>query len=183
MKRQLLRYLPATIAAIALFINANGQLSEPGPKLQPKGFIYDEGAANLPEGNRNYIPGINARAIKDFSKNFKTAQDVSWYVLKDGFSVQCKLNGITTRNYYDLKGRWTGTVRTYEQNKLPAELRKEVRSIYYDYSIYIVNEVTVGDTTAYLVGIQDEENIKTIRVIDGEMDVYEDFKKMKIQAP
>jgi len=38
--------------------------------------------------------------------------------------------------------------------------------------------LTVGNKTAYLVSIKDNENIKTIRVTAEEMDVYEEFKKI-----
>jgi len=52
-----------------------------------------------------------------------------------------------------------------------------VKSNYYDYSIFLVQEVKVGDKTAYLVKIEDEKSFKTIRVVDGEMDEYESYKK------
>jgi hypothetical protein len=177
MNRQFLRRMSALIAAAALFASVNAQMSKSMLESNPKELIYSDSAVDPATRNKDNLNSIKISAIKDFNKNFKTAQNVSWFVIKDGFSVKFNENGVTVKSYYDFKGHWVGVVRSYGQDKLPADIRKQVRSTYYDYSIYVVNEVTVGDKKAYLVGIQDDENIKTIRIIDGEMDVYEDFKK------
>jgi hypothetical protein len=176
MKRQFFCSLSALIPAIALFSCVNGQVAGPGPKLKTMDFISAEVAGN-PGARKNENTFLDD-ARKDFNKNFRNAEDVYWSATKNAISVQCKIDGMPVRIFYDCKGRWTATIRTYGQDKLPADVRKQVRSSYYDYTIYIVNEVTVGKATAYLVGIQDQDTIKTIRVIDGEMDVYEDFKKI-----
>jgi hypothetical protein len=40
-----------------------------------------------------------------------------------------------------------------------------------------VREINAANKTAYLVTIENAKTWKTIRVVDGEMDVYEDFIK------
>jgi hypothetical protein len=62
---------------------------------------------------------------------------------------------------------------------MPAALRHEIRSSYYDYSIYHVTQVERKETTYYLVKMQNEDEYVTLKVIDGEISVYETLKKAK----
>ena len=177
MKKQFFRYIPGFIPVIALFTGVNAQVAKVGPELNFKEYIFNEAKANMASANEGNTANINARALKDFTKSFKNADNVNWFEMKDGFVAKFKNDGVETKAFYDHKGRWSATIRTYGEDKLPQDVRKLVKSTYYDYSIYIVNEVTVGDKTAFLVQIQDEKTLKTIRVVDGEMDVYEDHIK------
>ncbi|MCW3117475.1 MAG: hypothetical protein JWM28_1557 [Chitinophagaceae bacterium] len=177
MKKQFLRYLSGCIPAIALFTNVNAQSAKASLELNSKEYIFNEAKANLAIANEGNTANINTRAINEYSKSFKSADKASWFEMKDGFVAKFKEDGVETKVYYDLKGRWTGTIHTYNEDKLPKDIRKLVRSIYYDYSIFQVNEVIVGEKTAYLVRIEDAATFKTIRIIDGEMDVYEDYTK------
>jgi len=177
MKKQLFRYLSGIIPAIALFTSVNGQVEKPSLESNYNEIIFNDTKANPVTTKDGSIVHINTNALKEFKKSFKDADKTNWSEIQHGFLAKFKTNGVQTRAFYDPKGRWTATIRTYSQDKLPGEVRKLVRSNYYDYSIYVVNEVIVGDKTAYLVSIEDGESIKTIRVTEDEMDVYEDFKK------
>jgi hypothetical protein len=180
MKKTFLSYLSGCIPLIALFGSAYAQKADLGmstKEVPARIYVFDEMKAEGAMLITN-ISDINAKALKQFSKTFKTAANASWYETKDGgFVAKFRQDGIETRANYDRKGNWSGTVRTYTEENLPKEVRHMVKSTYYDYSIFLVQEVTVGDKTAYLVKIEDASTLKTIRVIDGEMDVYEDFKK------
>ena len=129
----------------------------------------------------NYIGSsrLSTKAVKNFNKTFKATANASWSETSDGFVAKFKKNDIETKVFYDVKGRWIGNVRNYQEKDLPREIRHRVKSNYYDYNIYLVQEVTVGDNTAYLVKIEDKTSIKTIRIVDGEMDEYEAFQKPK----
>ena len=177
MKKQLLRFVSGFIPALALFSQVNAQVAKASFEFNLKEAISTEALSNAAVINETNTANVNMRALKDFTKSFKGAENVSWLAMKDGFMASFKESGVETKAYYDQKGRWTATIRTYKEDKLPKDVRKQVKSTYYDYIINQISEVTVGKITAYLVRIEDEESFKTIRVIDGEMDVYEDHKK------
>jgi glycogen debranching enzyme len=177
MKKQLLRYVSGLIPAIALFSNVNAQSKNAGVELNLKEFIFCDARANLAIANESDTVNINSRAERDFSERFEAADKADWVEIKEGFAAKFVNDGVDTKVFYNHKGRWFATIRIYDQYSLPKDVRKEVRSTYYDYNIYMVIEVTVGDKTAYLVKIEDEKSMKTIRVLDGEMDVYEEFAK------
>lgn len=181
MKRTILRYLAGFIPLIAIISSSYSQQASLGmasDNLPVKKYAFDEMKA---EGALLVVnvADINARARKEFSKTFKAITNASWYEMAGGggFVAKFKQDGIETRVNYDRKGRWTGTILTYSEAHLPRDVRHIVKSNYYDYAIILVQEVKVGDKTAYLVKIEDEKTFKTIRVVDGEMDEYESYKK------
>lgn len=177
MKKLFFRYTTGFIPLIAMFSCAYAQSGKFSPELNNP---TSKEVAYTNKANDRDIPvpvNISTRALKDFTKTFKKTADVGWFVIKDGYLAEFKQDGITTKVYYDRKGRWVGNLRGYMEDKLPPNIRHLVKSTYYDYSINYVQEVTVGTNTVYLVKIEDKTSFKTIRVQDGEMDEMEAFKK------
>ena len=120
---------------------------------------------------------INSRAIKDFKKSFKLPAAEQWFKIENGFIVKFIKDDIQHRVDYDSKGNWKATTRYYSEKQLPKEVRSQVKSVYYDYTITSVQELTFPEHHVYLVNMEDEKTILIIRICDGEMDVYKDLKK------
>ncbi len=179
MKKQLFRLLSGVIPVIAAISSAMAQVENnaPGPDYIKENMEQVTGpdAAATAE---SAAPLANTRALKDFNRNFKNAGNAVWYSIKKGFLVKFEEDGVQARAFYDSKGNLSATLRTYSAARLPREIHKQVTVAYYGYTIYLVNELTVGNKTAYLVSISNEEEVKTIRVTSDEMDVYEEFKKI-----
>jgi hypothetical protein len=124
------------------------------------------------------VPGeISTKAIKDFARSYKNAPGVTWYKLKDGFAAYFTSDGIKTRVMYNKKGRFAGQIRDYFEDKLPLDVRHLVKSTYYDFSITLVNEIIYDGITAYLVHMEGKTYWKTVKIIDGEMEVAEEYLK------
>lgn len=122
--------------------------------------------------------GINENIVKKFRSLFQTASDDSWEKTRDGgYAVRFVSNGMQQMAFLDKKGNCESQIRYYTEKGLPADVRKMVRSTYYDYSIKGVTEVSHHDTTAYLVTIEDDTTWKIIRVVNGEMEVWKEFVK------
>ena len=66
---------------------------------------------------------------------------------------------------------------TYQENHLPAEVRKEVKSNYYDYSIGWVKEVKEGEDLVYVVHVENKAEWKDLSVQNGEIQVLKAFCK------
>jgi len=120
---------------------------------------------------------INIKAVRDFTKSFKNAENIRWYVVPGGIMVYFTEQGITARVGYDSKGNWLYYMRSYTEAGLPREIRAQLKSIYYDYTISRVNEITLGKQLIFLVQIQDGNTLKTIRICDGEMETVEEMEK------
>lgn len=184
MKKLFFRYISGFIPFIAMCTCAFAQTSKFKTDLnnQASKEIAYEDNSRFREKHSSKVSttsGINTKAIKDFTKTFKKSADARWFVINDGFLAEFNFDGITTKVFYDRKGKWIASIRNYYENNLPRDIRHQVKSHYYDYNIYYVQEVTVGDKIAYLVKIEDNATMKTIRVLDGEMSETESFDKSK----
>jgi hypothetical protein len=122
---------------------------------------------------------VNTRAILNFNKSYKKIKDPQWSVTQEGgFVARFVYNNATNRAFYDSKGKWLGTISGYNEDKLPASIIKMVKSNYYNYAITYIHELNLAnDDTVYLIQIQDEKTIKTIRVSDGESEVIGELDK------
>jgi len=123
---------------------------------------------------------IAAKALKDFNKSFGNASAAKWYIVNAGYTTKFTQNEIQYRVDYDKKGNWTGTMKSYDEKKLPPDVRATVKSVYYDYSIKWVKEITVPNypnVIVYMIHIDDEKSFKNLQVIDGEILVLEAYDK------
>ena len=125
---------------------------------------------------------INARAIKHFYQSYKNAAGVVWITINDGFRASFTLNGVSNKVYYNKKGKWTAHLKNYTEDKLSFEVRDMIKRAYCDCSINYVDELETlqsGGVPTYIVHIEGKNDYKFIRVCNGEMDVWKEFKKQK----
>ncbi|PWT96340.1 MAG: hypothetical protein C5B52_16000 [Bacteroidetes bacterium] len=156
--------LPAMLAATLTFAQGNS--------VAPN-FDASKSLAPAPA-----MSNAHARALKDFNRNNKTAPAAQWRQIQDGFIAEFTQDGIQSRTAYDKKGNFVYTIKTYGEKDLPKEVRKQVKSTYYDFSITQVEEVHASDKVAYLVHIQDGNAWKIIRVTEDDMDVYKEGQNL-----
>ena len=125
----------------------------------------------------NSATELNQKATRDFKKTFRDVNNEKWYTIKNGFLAEFSLNTTKNRVVYDKKGNWKYTVSYYEEKSLPAEIRAIVKPAYYDYTISRVEEVHANDKIIYMVHLQNDSRLKTVRICDEEMDLIEDLPK------
>lgn len=121
---------------------------------------------------------INKKIARDFSRNFSSASDIS--IFTDASSstlVSCKVDGVQNRITYDKRGNFVSNLRYYDQEGLPKDVRHQVRRTWYDYAIVYVVEVNYNQKTAFVITLEDRSSWKKIKVVDGEMEVMEEFIK------
>jgi len=123
---------------------------------------------------------INAKAIKNFASIYKNVSVESWEKIKDGFTASFNSNGITYRIYFGKKGKWLGSLKGYEESQMPADVRKIVKRIYYDFSITYVQEAETLDSEGeptYIVHLEDKDKLLQVRVCNGNMELWRQYKK------
>jgi hypothetical protein len=167
-----------TVIILSWIINtAHAQLEYSVAKLDSTAS-FTHNKLSIP-GAVNDFKDINTKAELNFTKTYKNATDITWYPLHDRrLMVRFFDNGIQTKIFYNRKGNKEAMVRYYTEDKLPNEVRRPVKATYYDFNIFMVIEVTIGNQTAYLVKIEDKTCTKTIRVMNGEMEVIEEFENL-----
>lgn len=121
---------------------------------------------------------VNTRAMKDFKRSFKSSSDEKWYrSIEGGFLVKFVLNGIKNRADYDKKGNWIASTRYYTEKELPKDVRAQVKSVYYDFTITTVEEITFPEHLVYIIHMQDDTKWMNVRICDGEMDIMKEYLK------
>ena len=176
MKRQFFHYKLAVIPLLLLFCSVDAQTTRMDANLDntpPKEVAF----SNATDDKELPNLAVSTKALKNFSKHYKESENAEWFKLDNAFRAQYTKDDVETSVFYNLKGKWMGNIRTYSEDKLPGDIRHRVRSTYYDYSIFHVQEITVGAKTAYLVNIEDKNFIKIIRIANDEMSEYQVIEK------
>jgi hypothetical protein len=124
--------------------------------------------------NRNEV---NISATRDFLVRFDNVKNALWFAdPKGGFEAYFIQNGYGDRVVYGKKGGWQLSLLNYDEDKLPQDIRNEVKSSYSDMDITLVEEVQTYEGVEYIVYLQDNSNIKIIKINkDG---IMEDLKVM-----
>lgn len=125
-----------------------------------------------------HASGISAKALRHFSEAFAGVTGVQWSVVVSGYMAQFTANGVVTRDFYDAKGNWRYTIKYYDGKQLTAGVASTVRSVYYDYAILSVQEVVLANKTIYLVNIEGDKKLKTIRVCNDEVEVMNEYDEL-----
>ncbi len=179
--KKILSALTAIILAVAIYGNAGAQQASPGKagnELKLSMALTNTGeSANTISAKAN-AAGLNVKALKDFQRSFKNVSNASWFVTDEGtmlasFTVDAVQNTVA----YDKKGRWIYSIKRYDEAQLPKEIRSGVKSVYYDYSIAHVEEVSINDRVIYIVHLEDATTMKTLRIENGEIEEAENFIK------
>jgi hypothetical protein len=181
MKKLLFALLAACIAALVTTNGAYAQKPVNPEILEPQKNITAIEKALIPvNDNIVGIGAISPKALKDFANTYKNVTGESWEKIKDGFATRFTINGVMSTIYYNTKGRWTGSLKQYSEDKMPQNIRAIIKPEYYDYSITSVDEVENIDShgiPTYIVHLEDKNNIKLVRIYDRQMDVWEKFQK------
>jgi len=121
--------------------------------------------------------GPAVRAARDFMKREGERTEAKWSKIKDGFLAEFDQNESAVMDFYDQRGNWRFSVRTYGENRLPENIRRLVRGTYFEYSISWVKQVNGLDGYSYVVHIENPAAWKEVIVRDGEMTVWKAFDK------
>jgi hypothetical protein len=121
--------------------------------------------------------GAAVRATRDLWKRVGDQKEEAWYKLPKGYLATYMEGGVESRYVYDNRGAWMYTLLTYQEKEMPREVRKIVKSEYYDYAITWVKEVRQGEDLAYVVHVENEKEWRDLSVQDGDIRVLKTVGK------
>ena len=162
--------------------NLNAQ-SNSGKQLIFGKESFGKSINNMSDADKVAMENIrlaSGRMYSDFTTRFKGATNINMSERGKTIFISCNTDEGFNRIMYNKKGRWQNTLRTYDNVKLPENIREQVEYAYPRFTIFgTAIEVYVSNKVAYLVTIEDQKTWKRIRIVDGESDVYEEYKKSK----
>ncbi|MEO8412669.1 MAG: hypothetical protein ABI472_03385 [Ginsengibacter sp.] len=179
MKQFLFAVIAGSISMLAITNRAVAQTSNKLKLFDAPGNAIVIDVSKSTKGKTATLDIIPTKALNNFRKAYKEATSVKWIKDDPGITAVFASNGIQTVVYYNTKGRWQGSSKTYKEEKFDSKVRGIVKSSYYDYKINYVQEIVTINTTepTYLAYIESDTNFKVIRISDGAMDIYQQFKK------
>lgn len=132
----------------------------------------------LPGTFKSASGAANNRALKNFRKTVRSDGRERWYTTNEGsFVVKYEQEGIQCRADYDRKGNWQSTTRYYGEKLLPKDVRSMIKSVYYDFKITGIQEITLTGYLVYIVHMEGEDTWVNLNICNGEMNVMEAFTK------
>jgi len=177
--------IPTIFLALTTSTMSFAQIAHTSFRIEP-GSIYEflnkaEGAVyESEESDRAALENMkltNMKVYKKFTRSFKNVADIKVTNKKDATFIYFKESGIVTRVAYNKNGNWLHTMRSLLTEQIPARVSELVQEEFPRHKINGANEIHALDKIAHLVYIEDSKGFKTIRVVDGEWDVYEEFNK------
>ena len=175
MKKNLLAGLTGTFLMLVTCIAVNGQIAS--DNIQPSGY-FDPFEKTISISTPVARQDVNSRAVRNFGRSYKNVVGETWFKSPQGFVSLFDLDDIGYQVVYAKKGTWVYTIRSYGEANLPEDIRHLVKSVYYDCTINLVQEIeTPVDPLAYIIQLKGKTQIISLRFCDGEMNVFKKYNR------
>ncbi len=133
--------------------------------------------ANEKDFSETHRNDINIKAVRNFIRLFENVTNKKWYTVSDGYFASFTKDEVETKVAFDAKGNWHCTLTTYNENQMPHDIRDMVKSRYYDFNIMVAYEIRHERGIVYIIKISDATKIKTLRIIDDEIEVTGNYTR------
>jgi hypothetical protein len=145
---------------------------------QQSGHVLASAEVKSLRPKNEYLNDINVRAIRDFISRYGDASDAVWHKSHDNYVAVFTRDSIQHRVIYTSRGDLSIIMKYYEEKKLARNVRAQIKSTYFDYKIYIVQEIEIDNhPTMYIVNLQGETDWKKVKLCQGEMEEMEEYNK------
>ena len=125
----------------------------------------------------NASVAINKKIQKSFTINFAGVTGQNWSMVGNNFHTSFYTNGNKACALFDKHGLLIYSDTYVQEKDMPSDIRKIVKSEYYDYMITLAIEVKQNERNLWIVNMKNETTFITVRVEDGEMELVNQFKK------
>ena len=123
------------------------------------------------------VPVVTEKALQSFRSSFKNPVGASWHQVGKHFLAKFEADGKKQRALFNKNGAIIYTISYGVEKDLPSDLRKQIKSNYYDNAISMAIEVNENNRTIWVVRMEDSATMITVRLENGEMEEVQNFKK------
>lgn len=122
---------------------------------------------------------VSARVNKAFSHFFQNASNIRWYEIDKKFLVKFIQNDQENRALFTKTGQLVYHISYGTEQHLPFEVRKLVKSNYYDQTITRVLKVNQDKRNIWVISLEDAKDHIMVRVEDMELEETQRMHKTK----
>ena len=121
---------------------------------------------------------VSVTATEAFRRAFKDVKNVEWVEISNGYRAYFSQNEILTAVDYSKKGKLYSII-SYGRNLLTKDMKVMIERAFDAPEIREVSEVKIADyaTRVYIVILEDKASMKTVQIIDDEMEVIQEIRK------
>ena len=123
---------------------------------------------------------INIWAVRDFLNRFDEVENVLWFAVpKGGYEAYFVRDGYGDRIIYDKSGGWQQSLITYNEDKCPRDIRAAIKSLFFDFDIFLIEEIQNREGAEFIFYLQDKSRIRIVRVSnEDEVEVLQEFDRL-----
>ena len=125
-----------------------------------------------------YLNDLNVKIVRHLMKHFDNPATQSWDLSKQGYRVKFEIDSVLYRVDYDRKGNWRNTIRSYNENRLPASVKSSLKEYLSDFNITHVTELQYQRTVSYFINLDGFKRILQVVVRDGNAELLKSFEKI-----
>ena len=122
---------------------------------------------------------ISPKAQKAFGQLFQNSEFVNWSAAGKNYLVTFSLDNKKNRVLLDKNGVIIYSISYGTEKDLPFDIRKMVKSVYYDYSINMITQVKQNKRAIWLILLEDSNKFLTLRIENDEMEEVKQLDKVK----
>jgi hypothetical protein len=121
---------------------------------------------------------VSTTAVERFKKEFKDATNVEWKVIANGYRAYFLQDAVLTAVDYNNKGKLYSIIR-FGKDVLTKDVVRVFETTFDEPVIIEASEVKIADyaTKVYIVVLQDKQSMKTVQVIEGEVEILHEVLK------
>lgn len=123
---------------------------------------------------------VSQKVSESFASLFKGAEAPKWFIADRDYVVDFILNNQVNKAEFTKNGHLVYHMAFGTEKQMPTDIRTIVKSKYFDFAINSTVKITYEEKSAWIVNIEDAENILVVRVVDGVMDVVEKLAKASV---
>lgn len=95
-----------------------------------------------------------------------------------GYTVHSIVDGRESTTAYDKKGNWVYTIQRYSLDNLDKSIIDKVHNVYGDYGVTGIQKIEQpGSATVYIVNIENKTSLKTVKLVNDDVELMQNFKK------
>jgi hypothetical protein len=120
---------------------------------------------------------VPEKVWQSFQNYYATAESPAWYELNKRFLVKFMTEDKANQAVFTKHGRMVYNISYGYETNLPDDIKKSLRSKYFEYNIARAVKVSQDNRTIWLVNVEDAKNMILVRLEDDEMEEIERFIK------
>jgi len=122
---------------------------------------------------------VRKKVIDAFTTEFGNAAEQNWTILNNNaFLNRFKVGDNIVNTLFDRNGKLVYTITYGTEKNIPAEVRKIIRSEYFDYSIITAIQVKEDNREIWVIKMDSISKQIVVRVEDREMEEVQKFNKL-----